>query len=40
MLLRIGTWYEQREALVAGSTVELPRGFADALLDPWCVPRC
>lgn len=40
MLLRIGTWYERREALVAGNAPELPRGFADALLDPWCVPRC
>ena len=40
MLLRIGAWYEQREALVSGTASELPRGFADALLDPWCVPRC
>lgn len=40
MLLRIGTWYEQRGTQVAGSVSELPRGFADALLDPWCVPRC
>lgn len=40
MLLRIGTWYEQREALLMGNVAELPRGFADALLDPWCVPRC
>ena len=40
MLLRIGTWYEQREALVSGTASELPRGFADALLDPWRVPRC
>lgn len=39
MLLAIGAWYENREALTSGQPVaELPRGFCDGLLDPFYVP--
>lgn len=39
MLLAIGAWYEQREALVSGQPVaELPRSFCDGLIDPFYVP--
>ena len=39
MLLAIGAWYENREALTAGQPVaELPRSFWDGLLDPFYVP--
>lgn len=38
MLLAIGTWYGQREAIITGTTVsELPRAFWGALLDPYIV---
>ena len=37
MLLAIGTWYAQREGIAAGVQAELPRGFWDALLDPFRV---
>lgn len=42
MLLRIGALYEQREAVVSGvaSLQALPRPVGDALLDPYCLPRC
>lgn len=36
MLLRIGTAYEQRQALVIGATSqELPASYVDGLLDPY-----
>lgn len=39
MLLAIGAWYENREALTAGQPVaELPRCFWEGLLDPFWVP--
>jgi len=39
MLLAIGAWYENREALTAGQPVaELPRCFWNGLLDPFYVP--
>lgn len=39
MLLAIGAWYENREALTSGKPVaELPRSFWDGLLDPFYVP--
>ena len=39
MLLAIGAWYENREALVAGQPVtDLPRCFWEGLLDPYYVP--
>lgn len=39
MLLAIGAWYENREALSSGQPVaELPRGFWEGLLDPFWVP--
>lgn len=39
MLLAIGAWYENREAMTAGQPVaELPRSFWDGLLDPFYVP--
>lgn len=39
MMLAIGAWYENREALVAGQPVaELPRCFWEGLLDPFWVP--
>ncbi len=39
MLLAIGAWYENREALTAGQPVtELPRCFWEGLLDPYWVP--
>ena len=39
MLLAIGAWYENREALTSGNPVaELPRSFWDGLLDPFYVP--
>lgn len=39
MLLAIGAWYENREALVSGQPVaDLPRSFCDGLLDPFYVP--
>ena len=39
MLLAIGAWYENREALTSGKPVaELPRSFWDGLLDPFWVP--
>ena len=39
MLLAIGAWYENREALVSGQPVaELPRCFWNGLLDPFYVP--
>lgn len=34
MLLAIGTWYANREAIAAGTLTELPRDFWMALLDP------
>ena len=40
MLLRIATWYEQREAVMAGGTPVLVRSVVDELLDAWVVPRC
>ena len=39
MLLAIGAWYENREALSSGQpVVELPRCFWNGLLDPFYVP--
>jgi hypothetical protein len=39
MLMAIATWYENREALIAGQPVaELPRCFWEGLLDPFWVP--
>ena len=39
MLLAIGAWYENREALTSGQPVaELPRSFWNGLLDPFYVP--
>lgn len=39
MLLAIGAWYENREALATGQPVmELPRAFWEGLLDPYWVP--
>lgn len=39
MLLAIGTWYAQREALVTDVSVsELPRAFWEGLLDPYWIP--
>lgn len=39
MLLAIGAWYENREALTGGQPVaDLPRNFCDGLLDPFYVP--
>ncbi len=39
MLLAIGAWYENREALTSGQPVaELPRCFWEGLLDPFWVP--
>ena len=39
MLLAIGAWYENREALTAGKpAAELPRCFWEGLLDPFWVP--
>lgn len=39
MLLAIGAWYENREALTGGQPVaELPRSFWNGLLDPFWVP--
>ena len=39
MLLAIGAWYENREALTSGQPVaELPRCFWNGLLDPFYVP--
>lgn len=39
MLLAIGAWYAQREALMSGAApAELPRAFWEALLDPYLVP--
>jgi hypothetical protein len=41
MLLRLAALYEQRESLVMGSGVtQAPHSFADALLDPYSMPRC
>ena len=38
MLLVIGTWYSQREAIVTGTIVnEIPRGFWEGLLDPYLI---
>lgn len=38
MLLAIGTWYAQREAVITGTIVaELPRSFWQSLLDPYIV---
>lgn len=37
MLLAIATWYAQREAVIPGTTSELPRGFWDGLLDPYTI---
>lgn len=38
MLLALGTWYAQREAIVTGIIVtELPRAFWDGLLDPYMI---
>ena len=38
MLLAIGTWFGQREAIITGTIVsELPRSFWQALLDPYIV---
>lgn len=40
ILLAIGTWYAQREAVITGTIVsELPRNFWDALLDPYRILR-
>ena len=39
ILLAIGTLYSQREALMAGDVVELPRGFWDGLLDSFRIWR-
>ena len=39
MLLAIGAWYENREALTSGKPVaELPRCFWEGLIDPYRVP--
>ena len=39
MLLAIGAWYENREALTSGQPVaEIPRSFWNGLLDPFYVP--
>lgn len=35
MLLAIGAWYAQREAMVSGTLAELPRAFWDGLLDEY-----
>lgn len=41
MLLRIAALYAQRENLAVGTTVtSIPRGFGDALLDAYALPRC
>lgn len=37
MLLAIGTWYAQREALITGTVSELPRSFWHSLLDAYIV---
>lgn len=38
MLLAIGTWYAQREAVITGTIVtELPAAFWQSLLDPYIV---
>lgn len=39
MLLAVGSWYGQREAIADRQTFELPRSFCESLLDGWCVPR-
>lgn len=39
MLLRIGTAYENREALIDGRLQEMPRNFVNGLLDPYRVVR-
>lgn len=40
MLLRLGALYEQRESIGASNTMIAPlHSFADALLDPYIVPR-
>lgn len=35
LLLAIGTWYAQREAITSGPVAELPRVFWDGLLDAY-----
>lgn len=37
MLLAIGTWYAQREAVFTGTVSELPRDFWRGLLDPYII---
>jgi len=37
MKLAIGTWYKNRDTVIAGQTSELPRDFFAALLDPYTV---
>lgn len=39
ILLAVGGWYGQREAIVAGQVAELPRGYWRALLDPYRIVR-
>ena len=40
MLVYLGTLYEHREGVVAGTIVTpIPRGFVDGLLDPWRMYR-
>ncbi len=39
LLLRVGTAYEQRQAVVEGQLTELPASFVDGLLDPYRIVR-
>lgn len=35
MLINIGTLYANREGMVPGQAIEIPRNFTDAMLDPY-----
>lgn len=39
ILLAVGGWYGQREAIVAGQVAELPNAYWHALLDPYRIMR-